>query len=188
MIAPHHFYGTMIDKDDCAKIGIIAKPHGVNGEVVVRAEAGFSADDLCYEFLLVELDGGLVPFYVEEVRTKNSEEVLIKFEFVNNQDDTRRLAGKDVYICREWLETEEGELEDVPTGMLIGYTAIDQTHGELGKIEDIDEQVGANPLFIIDKNGEELLIPITDDFIVNVDDQNRTVTFNLPEGLVDMNE
>lgn len=178
----------MIDKDDCAKVGIIAKPHGINGEVVVRADAGFSVDDLSYEFLLVEIDGGLVPFYVEEIRTKNSDEALVKFEYIDNQNDTRRMAGKDVYICREWLETEEGELEDVPTGMLIGYTAIDKQVGTLGKIEDIDEQVGANPLFVIDRNGEEILVPVTDSFIINIDDANRTITFNLPDGLVDMNE
>jgi len=120
---------------------------------------------------------------------RDYEAFIAKFERMAAKTTDECITPPEVYCAViEWLETEEGELEDVPTGMLIGYTAIDQTHGELGKIEDIDEQVGANPLFIIDKNGEELLIPITDDFIVNVDDQNRTVTFNLPEGLVDMNE
>lgn len=177
----------MIDLDDCAKVGLIAKSHGVNGEVVVRADAGFDVNDLCYEFLLVEIDGGLVPFYVQEIRTKNNEEALVKFEFIDSQDDTNRLAGHNVYVCREWINTEEGNLEDVPTGMLIGYFAIDQTHGQLGEIIEIDDQVGANPLFVINNNGEELLVPIAGEFIINIDDENKEVTFNLPEGLLDMN-
>ncbi|MCQ2203979.1 MAG: ribosome maturation factor RimM [Bacteroidales bacterium] len=178
----------MIEKDDCVRVGKIAKSHGVNGEVVVRAESGFDVDDLSYEFLLVEIDGGLVPFYVEEIRVKNNEDALVKFELIETQDDTRRLAGRDVYICREWAETEEGDLEDVSTGMLIGYMAFDKESGKLGVITEIDDQVGANPLFVIDNEGEELLVPIADEFVKEVNDENRTVVFELPEGLVDMNK
>jgi len=176
----------MIEKEECAKVGLIAKTHGVNGEVVVRADAGFCADDLCYEYLLLEIDGGLVPFYVEEIRVKSDEEVLAKFEFINTQDDARRLNSCNVYISREWIEANNDTTNNTSTGFLIGYYATDKQHGNLGTITDIDNQVGANPLFIIEHNGKELLVPITDEFIENINDKDKKVTFNLPEGLIDL--
>jgi 16S rRNA processing protein RimM len=43
---------------------------------------------------------------------------------------------------------------------------------------------GAQPLFEIDKNGIELLIPLIDDFIIDLDRKNKTITLETPEGLV----
>lgn len=174
---------TMIEKAETVKVGLIAKPHGVSGEVVVRALTGFTSDDLCYEFLFVELDGGLVPYYVEEVRVKNGEEVLVKFEYVDNQDEARRISGADIYISREWLD-EQGD--DMSIGSFVGFEAEDKKVGTLGKIIDIEEQNGVNPLFVVMRGDEEILIPMVDSFISAVDVNNRIVTFELPEGLLDL--
>jgi 16S rRNA processing protein RimM len=173
----------MIDKSESVKIGLIAKPHGIGGEVVARALTGFTSEDLCYEFLFVELDGGLVPFYVEEVRVKNGEEVLVKFEYVDSQEEARRISGSDVYVSREWLE-EQGE--ELSVGGFVGYKACESEAGELGTIIDIDDQNGVNPLFVIERNGTEILVPMVDSFISAVDVNNRIVTFELPEGLLDL--
>lgn len=178
----------MTEKEECVKVGLIAKPHGVNGEVVVRADAGFCADDLCYEFLLLEIDGGLVPFYAEEVRIKSSEEILVKFEFVESHTDARRLSGCNVYVRREWTdETSTNTSEsNLSIGFLVGYQATDKQAGTLGIITDIDNQVGANPLFVISHNNDELLVPIADEFIVSINDKQKTILFDLPEGLIDL--
>lgn len=176
----------MIEKENCVRVGLVAKPHGVGGEVIVRAEVGFAADDLMYEFLLVEIDGGLVPYYVEEVRQKNQDEVIAKMQYCDNQEDARRLSGKAVYIDREWAE--DVEADEQSTGMLIGYEAYDAKAGKLGTITAIDEQGGTNPLFVIERNGDELLVPIADDFIKEIDDEKRSITFCLPEGLVGINK
>lgn len=174
---------TMIEKNDCIKVGIIAKPHGINGEVIARADSSFTVDDLSYEYLLVELDGGLVPYFVEEIRHKNDEESIVKFEFSDTQDDARRLSGAAVYIKRNWADAEA---DDLSVGMLVGFSATDAHHGALGTITDIDQQGGANPLFVIDNNGQELLIPVTDDFIQSIDTEGKNITFCLPEGLIDL--
>ncbi len=177
----------MTEKEECVKVGLIAKPHGVGGEVVVRADTGFCADDLCYEFLLLEIDGGLVPFYAEEVRIKSNEEVLVKFEFVASHDDARRLSGCNVYIRREWTDDiADIATNNISTGFLIGYSATDKQAGYIGIITDIDNQVGANPLFVINHNDDEILVPIADELIANIDDKQKTILFDLPEGLIEL--
>ncbi len=173
----------MIEKAETVKVGLIAKPHGVSGEVVVRALTGFTSDDLCYEFLFVEIDGGLVPYYVEEVRVKNGEEVLVKFEYVDNQDEARRISGADIYISREWLD-EQGDDMSIDR-QITGWSVYDENEIMI-KIIDIEEQNGVNPLFVVMRGDEEILIPMVDSFISAVDVNNRIVTFELPEGLLDL--
>lgn len=173
----------MIEKDNCVHVGQCIRAHGVNGEIVARANAGFLADDLCYEFLLLELDGGLVPFYVEDVRTKNNDEVLVKFEGIDTQDSARRLSDIDIYIERAWQE--DVPHEEISEGYLIKFEAVDEIHGTIGTIVDIDDSVVSNPLFIIENaNGDEILIPMNKDFIKSVDNSEKRVIFDLPEGLL----
>lgn len=174
----------MIEKSDCIKIATIAKVHGVSGEIVVRADAGFSAQDIENQFLFVEIDGGLVPFCVEEFREKNHEDALVKFEFVDTKDDAVRLVDSAIYIDRKWLKINDED--EIKEGILIGFSAFDKSIGEIGEIVEIDEQNGMNPLFVVRKNERETLVPITDDFIVEIDQSTRKITFDLPEGLVDL--
>ena len=62
---------------------------------------------------------------------------------------------------------------------------IDTKRGNIGKITAINDS-GAQPLFEIDKNGTEILIPLIDDFIIALDRKNKTITLETPEGLVDL--
>lgn len=173
----------MIDKSDCICVGLCARPHGVTGEVIVRAHKGFSVDDLSFEFLHLELEGGLVPFSVDEIRPKNQEEAILRFEDIHTQDQARRLADASIYIERDWLETTDEPSSSA--GTLIGYAAIDQTNARLGLIVEIQE-IAKNPLFVVEYQGRELLIPIVEEFIVRMDHDRMEVHFNLPEGLLDV--
>lgn len=168
--------------DSPIKVGTVGKPHGIAGEVVVRAATGWTADDLAYDFLLLCLDGALVPFAVDDIRLRNDDEALVKFALVGSQEEAKRLTDAEVFIDRSWQD--EDDLDERKTGSLVGYTAIDENAGPLGRITSIDEQGGNNPLFVVDHDGDELLIPITDDFISEIDDERCEILFNLPEGLI----
>lgn len=167
----------------CLHAGTVMRSHGVNGAVVAKAQKGFNVDTISFEYLFVELDGGLVPYYVDDIRELNDEEAIISFEDVGNQESAKALTGAAIYIYRDWLDDEEGY--ETMSGALVGYTASDVELGTLGDITSIMD-IANNPLFVVDYNGEVLLIPITDDFIVSVDDDAKTVVFQLPEGLVDI--
>ena len=68
----------MIKEEDVYKIGRIGKPHGVSGEVTLRfSDDVFDRVDADYVVLLV--DGILVPFFIEEYRFRSDEVALMKF-------------------------------------------------------------------------------------------------------------
>jgi 16S rRNA processing protein RimM len=62
---------------------------------------------------------------------------------------------------------------------------IDTKLGSLGEIEDVDDST-INVLIKIDYKGKELLVPIADELIEDVDHDRRTLTVNIPEGLLDL--
>ena len=66
----------MIRRDDVYKIGKLGKPHGVKGEISF-AITDDVFDRVDAEYLVLDIDGILVPFYMEEYRFKNDDTVLV---------------------------------------------------------------------------------------------------------------
>ena len=63
---------------------------------------------------------------------------------------------------------------------------LEEKEGEIGVITDIDDQTD-NWLFVVErKNGDEALVPVQDAFIVDINHEERTITMDLPIGLLDL--
>ncbi|MCU4155270.1 16S rRNA processing protein RimM [Carboxylicivirga sp. A043] len=175
----------MIDKHSCRQIGVIVKTHGIAGEMVVRLFEEFSIDDMDAEFLFLDLDGGLVPFSLDEAREKNQSDVLVKFEQVQSDNAALNLIDAPVYAKKSEEDTEANISEDFSAYQLVGYQCQAVGHGPIGEIVAIRD-ISKNPLFEIDNDGVELLIPIVEHFIAGIDDEQQLVMFDLPEGLINI--
>ena len=86
----------MIRNDEVFKIGFISKCRGLRGEV----ELSFTDD--CFdrgtaEYLVLDMDGILVPFFWEEYRFKNDDTAIVKFADIDDEEHSRRLVGHGVY-------------------------------------------------------------------------------------------
>ena len=57
---------NQINKNDCVEVGYIQKPHGLKGEVILVFDKEFEETFEELEFLFIEVDGGLVPFFIED--------------------------------------------------------------------------------------------------------------------------
>ncbi|MCW3805273.1 ribosome maturation factor RimM [Plebeiibacterium marinum] len=171
----------MIEKDQCVAVGYINKPHGIKGEIVFSLLDGFYSEDIDTNFLLLNIDNGLVPFRIESIRTKSSKTLLVKLNDVNSEDKARDLCDAEVYLKPEEILKEE----EAPSGAFIGFKVNDASKGQIGTILDINE-IAKNPIFIIENEGKEILIPINQDFITKVDELTKTIEMDLPEGLIDL--
>ena len=60
---------------------------------------------------------------------------------------------------------------------------IDIIEGEVGEVAYINDQ-GPQHLFVIKRNGKEILIPINDDFIIDLDRENKIINLKIPDGLL----
>lgn len=174
----------MIDKHECKQIGIIVKTHGIKGELVVRLFDEFNIDHMDTEFLFIELDGGLVPFFLEEAREKNKTDVLVKLELAKEETEIERLIDGRVFVKKGNID-EASDDEAFSAYQLVGYSVQVIGIGPLGSIIAIKD-ISKNPLFEIEFEDREILVPIVEDFIVNIDDENEVIIFELPEGLIDL--
>lgn len=167
----------MLKKDDFTYFGKFLKPHGTKGEIGLLGES-FTLGDEC-DFVAVEIDGILVPFFFEYKKSKNNDTLIVKVERMNSADEVRFLTNREVFIPREWIE----ESDNYSWSYFRGFTTEDANTGTLGCIVDIDDST-INTLFVIERGDEEILIPAQEEFIEKIDHKKRHILFNLPEGLI----
>ena len=83
--------------EDLYKIGKIGKPHGVKGEVSFHfSDDVFDSTEA--EYLMLCIDGLMVPFFMEEYRFRSDTSALVKFEGIDSAEATYRLLGANVYF------------------------------------------------------------------------------------------
>lgn len=175
----------MIRREDVYKIGIFNKPHGIHGEL------SFTFTDDVFDrvecdYLICLLDGIFVPFFMEEYRFRSDSTALVKLEGVDTAERARMFTNIEVYFPVEHADEDAGPGE-LSWDFFVGFRVEDVRHGQLGEVVEVDTST-VNTLFVIEKAGEELLLPAQEEFIVNIDRMHRVITVNVPEGLLSLDE
>lgn len=171
----------MIKPQEVIKIGKVTKTHGVSGELSCTfINDIFGEDDAPY--LVADIDGILVPFFIEEYRFKSDVTALIKFEDIDDTDSAKLLLGRELYFPMKYLTDDD--VNNFGEG-LVGYK-IYSDKSLIGTVSAIDDTT-ANILFsITTESGDEILIPATDDFVESIDENKREIIMSLPEGLLEI--
>ena len=167
----------MIREDDVYKIGRIGKPHGIGGEVTLRfSDDVFDRVDA--EYLVLMVDGILVPVFIEEYRFRSEEVALVKFEDIDTMDRAAELTGCDVFFPRHLADIDN----DVLTwSQIVGYDIVDVASGKvIGRIESVDEST----INVLLELADGTLIPAADEFIDDIDHEARKLFMSLPDGLL----
>lgn len=172
-----------IPKSDCEKVGFFRKTHGVFGELVLEFEPQFEMSVENAECLFVELEGLLVPFFVFEdgFRFKTENSAIVTFDGVDSEKYAKRMVGSPVYLFKGEIIVSSDELTD---SELLNYLLVDETLGEIGLIEQIDNYSG-NIVLTVNFRGKELLVPFNDDLLIHLDKHKKILTLRFPEGLLD---
>lgn len=174
----------MIKREDVYKIGIFNKPHGIHGELLFTFTDDIF-DRVEYDYLICLFDGIFVPFFIEEYRFRSDFTALVKLEGVDTAERARMFTNVEVYFPVE--HAEEAGPGELSWDFFVGFRVEDVQHGELGEVVAVDNST-VNTLFVIEKDGEELLLPAQEEFIVNIDQMHRVITVNVPEGLLSLDE
>jgi len=172
-----------ISELDLIKIGEIIKAHGYKGELVVKLSTDFYKI-IKTELLFFEIEGNIVPFYFEyEPKAYKRSGMLAKFENLDSEKEVESILNCSVYTRSDNIEEDEEELTDD----LKGYKVFNENL-YIGIAEEF-MNIPSNPvLAVITESNKEILIPLNDKFIKEIDHQNSTIIFSLPDGLTDVNE
>ena len=169
----------MIKQEEVYKIGRLGKSHGVRGEVsFLFGDDVFDRVDA--DYLILDIDGILVPFFIEEYRFRSDTTALMKFEGIDTQERARELTGCDVYFPRNLAASDD---DNISWSAIVGFDIIDaSTKKSIGRIASTDDST-LNILFCLEDGH---LIPASEDLITQIDQQAHTITMHLPAGLLDL--
>lgn len=170
-------------KEDCFYLGKIVSKYSFKGEVLVKIDTDEPELYDNMESVFVSLRNNLVPFFITKCRLHKSQLLRIDFEDVNSDDDADKVMGSKLYLPLSFLPKLKGN--KFYFHEVIGFTVIDNTHGDIGIIQSINDTT-SQALFEILKGDKQLLIPINDDIIIKVDRESKIISVTTPEGLVDL--
>lgn len=181
----------MITDQEITAAGSFTKTHGLKGELhaLLDIDADFFQPGSCF---IIDVDGIYVPFFVESVRPKGHFATLIKPDGVNSEPEAKLFVGKTIYVNKKALMdfdrlNADPEAEGSYADDFIGYTILNDEGNPLGVITDLETST-ANTLFIVlSPQGDTIYVPVAEEFLLAIDPDNKTITMNLPEGLIDLN-
>jgi 16S rRNA processing protein RimM len=187
----------MINRDELVPVGHFRKPHGTKGEIAcsfTTVIAGLTHDSFSTDviagltrnplhFLICQIDGIFVPFRIVNYRFISDSSAYIQLKTVDSEEKARELAHKEVFLLKKYVG-EEIKDNSLTWDYFIGFTLIDEQFGKIGAIVDVDTTT-LNTLFIVEKGNEEILIPAVEEFIIQIDENQKELIVTLPEGLVE---
>ncbi len=173
----------MIHLNDCFYLGYVKKTNGVKGAIEVVLDVDDPGKYKKKGSLLLLIKNNLTPFSIQQfsIRPKT---ILIQLKEVTNMDEAQLLVGTSIYMPLTELPPLKGK-KKFYYHEVIGFTAIDSIHGNIGTITDIVDLTSQAVIQI--KNGDkDILVPLIDDFIVEVKKDTQEFLLSTPEGLVEM--
>ncbi len=168
---------------DFVEIGKLGKPFGVHGKLKV------SCDDQILEVLkkrkvfFLKRGAHYIPYFIESI--EESHDTLVKIEDLDDPQDAKTCSGNTLYLPVEDLP----ELKDKPGlyfSVLKGFTVFDQNSNKIGDIFEIismPQQELANVRML---SGDEVLVPLHESLILEIDPDQLDVHIQIAEGLLDI--
>jgi len=162
-------------KKEFLEAGKIVNTHGVRGEVKIMPWADSP------DFLL-----GFKKFYIndEAIKVKSARvhknAVIASLDGITDVDAAAALKNKIIFISRKDAKLEKGQyfIQDI-----IGLPALDDVTGEeIGTVKEVLD-MPAQSIYVIVRNGKEILVPDVPEFITEVSADKGYVKIHLIEGM-----
>lgn len=177
------FLFYFMKKEDCFYLGRIVKKYSFKGELLAKLDTDQPELYEHLDAMFVQVRNNLIPFFIESSQLHKSDLLRIKFEDVDSEADADALIKSELYLPLEFLPKLDGN--KFYFHEVIGFNITDKTFGNIGVIKAINDST-AQALFEVDRDGIEILIPMNDEFIVEVNRTAKTITVETPPGLIDL--
>ena len=166
------------------QVARVLKSNGTDGEILIGFR-GIGPEDLNQkEPVFIKFDGLPVPFFIESFTKKGTNRALAHITGVKNLQDAEEIAGKDIFVEPDGIIGYQNDEDDKLTvDDLIGWTLLDSDNSTVGEITDYEDIPGNTCLYVETKGGQ-VMIPLHEDLILSVDEDSKTISVNVPEGLI----
>ncbi|TXK77506.1 ribosome maturation factor RimM [Paenibacillus sp. N3.4] len=164
-------------------VGKIVNTHGIRGELKIIPETDFPERfDIGNTLIIVDSQNKQTPVTVQTSRLHKNM-FVIQFKQFNHINEVEKFKGSLVKIeSNAQQPLEEGEYY---YHEIIGCKVVTEEDQELGLVSEVLTP-GANDVWVVSlPKGKQLLLPVIDDVILNVDIASKTIRIHLMEGLME---
>ena len=162
-------------------IGHVAKTHGLNGHFSIKLNMPYDLCELSNQIKQIYIPPVDKPMSISNSTLNNKVFLRVKSTNINTREDAKNILRNKVYIKKgnqpnmdaKWNQKYE----------FLNFNIIDKKEGEIGYVQEIDFN-RPQTLLIIKNNENSLLVPFVEEFIVNINQKNKTIYVDLPENLV----
>lgn len=169
--------------DDFLRVGVITSTHGIKGEVKV-----FPTTDDPTRFEI--LKSAYIVYKNEKINVSIKsikyfkQYVIVKFKEFDDINLVEKYKSCDLIIERkDAVELEENEYFICD---LIGLNVITDEGEEFGIITDVLTS-SANDIYVVKHNDKEVLLPVIDQCVLDVNLEEKKVLVHIMDGLLDLN-
>lgn len=165
-------------KSDCRLIGSLVKLHGFKGRFILVLDLVEEIEN--WESVFIEIDGLLVPFFIDFINLTSDSSAVIGFEDIDNPD-----KGKEFVSCNVFQTVELAGEEKMVPDELKGYNVIDKKVGLIGILYQVLDY-NHNVLLRVLNGNDEILIPAN--CVVKVNQRKKDIIISAPDGLIELNK
>jgi len=180
--APLRADGPAAETADNVLVGLVARPHGLRGEVKIEVHSDVAGRfEPGRELLIAAANRPPRTVRVASFRRVRGGGV-IRLEGVADREAAEALRGAR-------LEVAASQVPAAPDGMyyhfeLVGCRCVDRELGDLGEVKAVVEDGGGVLLEVTDGD-RTLPVPFVEAFLEEVDVARRQIRLRLPPGLIE---
>jgi 16S rRNA processing protein RimM len=170
-------------QDECYELGTIVKTHGLKGEVSCYLDVDIPEEYAKLDSVFIEIKRNLEPYFIEKIQLTAGNRAIIKFEELNDLAAAEKVVHCKLYLPLDVLPNSEED--DFYLHEILNYAVVDAQKGKLGVISNIYEGAQQDLLGMSYQN-KEVLIPLVDAIVLQVNHSEQIIEVNLPEGLLEL--
>lgn len=193
-----------------ADVAELIATQGLKGRFVARSVRNLPFllnEGMHVSFIPPTLDG---PRHVrvKSVQHQGNDEYLVEFSGVKNRDSAELIVGSHCLVSCDELPEDYERMGLSEAELLKGFAVYDEKLGYVGVVKDVDLMPMQDLLVVVrdgadqrlldfeddDENwlerleGEEVLIPFVEEFLIDIDEEELVLLMDLPTGLLDINQ
>ena len=168
-----------MNTQDCFYLGKIVSKFSFKGEILLKLDSD-EIDFKKMKTIFLDIDGAIVPYAVDNIKLHKSSLLRIKLENIDSEEKANKILKTKAYLPINDLPKLNGN--KFYYHEIINFTVLDLSLGNIGKVKEVNDQT-SQPIIVVKNGLNEVMIPLVDDFLIEINRDKKTLKFNLPEGL-----
>ena len=168
-----------MNTQDCFYLGKIVSKFSFKGEILLKLDSD-EIDFKKMKTIFLDIDGTIVPYAVDNIKLHKSSLLRIKLENIDSEEKANKNLKTKAYLPIKDLPKLNGN--KFYYHEIINFTVLDLSLGNIGKVKEVNDQT-SQPIIVVNNGLNEVMIPLVDDFLIEINRDKKTLKFNLPEGL-----